>query len=32
MKFVDEAVITVTAGNGGPFGRPGNVLLVFGVE
>ena len=29
---IANGLVYVTAGNGGPFGRPGNVLLVFGVE
>ena len=29
---IANGLVYVTAGNGGPFGRPGNVLLVFGVD
>lgn len=29
---IANGMVYVTAGNGGPFGRPGNVLLVFGLE
>jgi polyvinyl alcohol dehydrogenase (cytochrome) len=29
---IANGMVYVTAGNGGPFGNPGNVLLVFGTE